>query len=333
MSAASPIVLFVAAAALGGSVFAAVHHAEIVALRVGEPLGSIILAVAVTIIEVALIVSLMVSGAPGADAFARDTVYSAVMIVLNGVVGLCLVFGGARHHEQTFGVDAAASSLGVLGTLATIALVLPNYTRTVTGPLYAPSQLVFVGVVSLVLYGVFLFVQTVRHRDYFLADATADEAHHDTPTAAATRLSAAILCVALVAVVALAKTLSYPLERGLAAAGLPSSFIGVVIAGLVMLPEGVAAVQAARANRLQTSLNLALGSALASIGLTIPAVAAVSLGLGQRLVLGLQAGEMVLLILTMFIATLTLATGRTTVLQGAVHLVIFGVFLFLSAVP
>ena len=335
--AAHPLVLTLAAVVLGGCVFAGVHHAEIIALRVGEPWGSIILAIAVTIIEVALIVSLMLSAASGSDAYARDTVYSAVMIVLNGVVGLCLVFGGARHHEQTFQVQGAASSLGVLGTLATIALVLPNFTRTTAGPLYAPSQLIFIGAVSLCLYGVFIFVQTVRHRDYFLSDepgpAVVDAPQHETPTVRTTQHSAVVLCIALAAVVLLAKILSYPLERGIAAVGLPPAFVGVVIAAIVLLPEGMAAVQAARANRLQTSLNLALGSALASIGLTIPVVAAVSIINGQRLVLGLPASEMVLLLLTLFISTLTLATGRTTVLQGAVHLVIFGVFLFLSAVP
>lgn len=336
ISADATAVLVLAAVLLGGCVFAAVHHAEIIALRVGEPFGSILLAIAVTIIEVALIVSLMLSGSPGAEAFARDTVYSAVMIVLNGVVGLCLVFGGARHHEQTFQVQGAASSLGVLATLATIALVLPNYTRTTAGPLYAPSQLIFVGAVSLCLYGVFLFVQTIRHRAYFLGgeEGADDEAgHHEMPSLTSTQQSAVLLLVALVAVVLLAKSLSYPLERGIASAGLPQAFVGVVIAAMVLLPEGMAAVAAARANRLQTSLNLALGSALATIGLTIPAVAALSVTLHQRLVLGVQPSEMVLLILTLFISTLTLATGRTTVLQGAVHLVIFGVFLFLSAVP
>lgn len=332
VSASSPAVLIVAAILLGGAVFAAVHHAEMIALRVGEPFGSIVLAVAVTVIEVALIVSLMLSGSPGADVFARDTVYSAAMIVLNGVVGLCLVFGGARHHEQSFQVQAATATLGVLGTLATLALVLPNYTRTMAGRVYSPSQLIIVGIASLVLYGVFLFVQTVRHRDYFLSKDE-DDHHHEVPSERVTQHSLILLVAALVAVVLLAKTLSYPLERGIAAAGLPQAFVGVVIAGLVLLPEGMAAVAAARANRLQTSLNLALGSALASIGLTIPAVAVLSVGLGKELVLGLQPAEMVLLLLTLFTSTLTLATGRTTVLQGTVHLVIFVVFLLFSAVP
>jgi len=332
----APAVLIGAAILLLAAVFAAVHHAEIIALRVGEPFGSIVLAVAVTVIEVALIVSMMLAAGENGSAFARDTVFAAVMIVLNGVVGLCLVFGGARHHEQTFQEHGAAAALSVLGTLAAIALVVPNYTRTTPGPYYSPAQLMFVGVVSLLLYGVFLFVQAVSHRDYFIADAEADDADSHAgvrPSGRTGAISVVLLLIALVAVVLLAKTLSPALEKAVADAGLPHAFVGVVIAAVVLLPEGMAAVGAARANLLQTSLNLALGSALASIGLTIPAVAVVSLWMDQPLALGLAPEEMVLLILTLFISTVTLATGRTTILQGAVHLVIFGVFLFLSAVP
>jgi Ca2+:H+ antiporter len=330
----APAVLIPAALLLLAAVFAAVHHAEIVALRVGEPFGSIVLAVAVTIIEVALIVSMMLAAGDRGGALARDTVFAAVMIVLNGVVGLCLVFGGARHGEQSFQEHGASAALSVLGTLAAIALIVPNYTRATPGPSYAPAQLVFVGIVSLLLYGVFLFVQTIRHRDYFITDGDHEGDHAEIrPSGRTTVASIVLLIVALVAVVLLAKTLSPSLEKGVAAAGLPATFVGVVIAALVLLPEGMAAVAAARANQLQTSLNLALGSALASIGLTIPAVAVVSLWLGQPLTLGLAPEEMVLLILTLFISTVTLATGRTTILQGAVHLVIFGVFLFLSAMP
>ncbi len=327
-----PAVLIPAAILLLACVFAAVHHAEIVALRVGEPLGSIVLAIAVTVIEVALIVSLMLAAKDGGGALARDTVFAAVMLVLNGVVGLCLVFGGARHGEQTFQEQGAAAALSVLGTLAALTLIVPNFTRTTPGPVYAPAQLLFVGFVSLLLYCVFLFVQTIRHRTYFMADDEAD--HPDVrPSALITAIGVVLLIVALTSVVLLAKVLSPSLEAAVDAAGLPAAFVGVVIAALVLLPEGMAAVGAARANRLQTSLNLALGSALASIGLTIPAVAVVSLWIGQPLMLGLAPEEMTLLILTLFISTVTLATGRTTILQGAVHLVIFGVFLFLSAVP
>jgi Ca2+:H+ antiporter len=329
----APFVLIPAALLLFGAVFAAVHHAEIVALRVGEPFGSIVLAIAVTVIEVALIVSMMLTAKEGGGALARDTVFAAVMLVLNGVVGLCLVFGGARHHEQSFQEQGTSAALSVLGTLAAIALILPNYTRTLAGPYYAPAQLVFVGCVSLCLYAVFLFVQTISHRDYFMAQTEPGTHAEIRPSGRATAISLGLLAVALVAVVLLAKTLSPSLEMAVAAAALPPSFVGVVIAAIVLLPEGLAAVGAARANRLQTSLNLALGSALASIGLTIPAVAVVSLWMHQQLTLGLPPEETTLLILTLFTGTVTLATGRTTILQGAVHLVIFGVFMFLSAMP
>jgi Ca2+:H+ antiporter len=330
------VALLAAAILLAGSVFAAVHHAEVVALRVGEPMGSIVLAVAVTVIEVALIVSLMLSASTGNETFARDTVYSAVMLVLNGVVGFCLLIGGARHHEQNFQAQGATAALGVLGALATITLILPNYTIATPGPLYSKSQLIVVGTISLCLYAMFLFVQTIRHRDYFMTVAPGPgdvEQPHIAPTLRTTRASAALLVLSLVAVVLLAKTLSYPLKKMIIGAGLPQSFVGVVIAGIVLLPEATAAIANARANRLQTSLNLALGSALASIGLTIPAVAVASLVIGQQLALGISAADTVLLGLTLFVSTLTLATGRTTILQGAIHLSIFGVFLFLAAVP
>jgi Ca2+:H+ antiporter len=295
-----------------------------------------VLAVAVTVIEVALIVSLILSGGPEKAALARDTVFAAVMIVCNGIVGLCLLAGGARHHEQGFQVRGAAAALAVLATLATLALVVPNYTLGRAGPIFTPPQLVFVGVVSLVLYGVFVFVQTIRHRDYFLS-AAQDEDDDGEPAAKPTNTMAlaslALLAAALAAVVLLAKTLSPALQAAVDAAGLPAAVVGVAIAALVLTPEGLAALRAARADRLQTSLNLALGSALATIGLTIPAVAAVSLLLGIDLVLGLEARDTVLLVLTLFVAVLTLGTGRTTVLQGAVHLVIFAVFLFLAAAP
>ena len=339
---ANPVVIAVAAIFLLASVFAAVHHAEVVALKVGEPFGSILLAIAVTVIEVALIVSMMVSASSNGSSLARDTVFSAVIIVLNGVVGLCLVAGGARYHEQGFRVSGTASTLSVLSTLAVMTLILPNFTLTRWGPQYSPVQLIFVSILSLILYGVFVFVQSVRHRDYFLvkdvkaapvADAEPGEKLEALPSAGMTALSSVLLLVSLVAVVLLAKTLSPALEKAIAAAGLPGSFIGVVIAGLVLLPESVAALNAARANRIQTSLNLALGSAVASIGLTIPVVGAVSLYMGQDLTLGLEPQGEVMLILTLFASSLTLATGRATILQGAVHLVIFGVFLLLAAVP
>lgn len=325
-------ITLLAAALLGGAVFAAVHHAEVVALRVGEPFGSLVLAASVTVIEVALIVSIMLSAPDGGATVARDTVFAAIMIVLNGIIGLCLLLGGVRHFEQAFKIQGTGAGLAVIGTLATLALILPNYTRSVPGPIYSDAQLIFVGIVSLSLYCLFLFVQTVRHRDFFL-DATDPRTQHARPTGLITLFSIVLLLVALVSVVLLAKTLSPVIEQSVANAGLPAAFVGVVIASVVLLPEGLSAVRAARANRLQTSLNLSLGSAMATIGLTIPVVAVVSLVLGKPLALGLQPEHIVLLVLTLFISTLSLATGRTTVLQGGVHMVIFAAFMTIAAVP
>ena len=324
-------------AVLVGSVFAAVHHAEVIAHRVGEPFGALVLAIAVTVIEVALIVSLMLASPDGKPTLARDTVFAAVIIVCNGIVGLCLLAGGARHHEQGFEVRGAASYLAVLITFATLTLVMPGFTTTAPGLLYSPSQMAFVSVASLALYAVFLFVQTVRHRDYFLpaAEQHDEEAHAAPPTTQQAGAAALLLLAALGAVVWLAKGLAPTLEAGVRALGAaqPAAIIGVVIAALVLLPESLAAVRAARLDRLQTSLNLALGSAMASIALTVPVVVAVSLWLGTPLVLGLGGKDMAFLALTLLVSTLTLGTGRTTVLQGAVHLVIMAAFVFLVVVP
>jgi Ca2+:H+ antiporter len=322
-----------AGAALIATVFAAVYHAEVVAHRTGEPFGTLVLAVAVTVIEVALIVSVMVADPGNKAGLARDTVFAAVMIVCNGIVGLCLLWGGARHHEQGFQVHGASAALAVLAALTTLTLILPNVATSVPGPLFSTSQLVFAGIVSLVLYGSFVFIQTVRHRDYFLAVERDDEDAHALPSGRTAVVSAALLVAALVAVVGLAKSLTPMLEIGVARLDVPKAVVGIVIAALVLLPEGLAALRAARANRLQTSLNLALGSALASIGLTIPTVAVVSIVLGQPLELGLGEKDQVLLALTLLVGVITLGTGRTTVLQGIVHLVIFAVFLFFAVVP
>jgi Ca2+:H+ antiporter len=316
------------------TVFGAVYHAEVVAHRVGEPFGTLILALAVTIIEVALIVSMMVTGGTDTAELARDTVFAAVMIVCNGIVGLCLLFGGMRHHTQDFQLQGANAALSVLIALTTLSLVLPNVTATTAGRTFSPSQLVFAGLVSLVLYGSFVFVQTIRHRDFFLPpEGVSEETHAAPPTNQAALVSAGLLLVSLVAVVGLAKMLTPFLERGIEAVAAPKSLVGIIIAALVLLPEGLAAFRAARLNRLQTSMNLALGSALASIGLTIPAVAAVSIALGKPLTLGLNVKEEVFLALTLIVSVSTLATGRTTVMQGVVHVVIFVAFLFLVVVP
>jgi len=316
-------------------VMAAVHHAELVAHRVGEPYGTLVLAAAVTVIEVALIVTLMLAGGPATSALPRDTVFATVMIILNGIVGLCLVVGGTRFGEQSFGLLGVNASLATLAAIVVLTLVLPNYTTTIAGPIYSASQLGFVAIVSLLLYGTFVFVQTVKHRDYFLPPGVgqSDEDHADRPSGPVTCVSAALLALCLVAVVLLAKALSPSVEAGVVRIGAPHALVGVIIAAIVLMPEGWASLRAARSNRLQTSLNLALGSALASIGLTVPAVAIVSLVTGWTLTLGIDAKASVLLLLTLMVATLSLGTGRTTVLQGAVHLFIFAVYIFTTVVP
>lgn len=319
--------------ALVGTVFAAVYHAEVVAHRVGEPLGSLVLAAAVTVIEVALIVSMMVAGAVDTAGLARDTVFAAVMIVCNGIVGLCLLAGGLRHREQVFQLQGAQAALSVIIALTTLTMAFPNVTSATTGPRFSPPQLIFVAIVSLTLYASFLFVQTVRHRDYFLPEGGELETHALPPPNSVALFSAGLLFVSLLLVVTLAKMLTPTLELVIARAGAPRSVAGVVIAGLVLLPEGLASYRAAKANRLQTSMNLALGSVLATIGLTIPAVAAVSILFNKPLMLGLNGKEELLLALTLIVSLLTIGTGRTTVLQGIVHLVVFATFLFLSVVP
>jgi Ca2+:H+ antiporter len=322
-----------AGAILIAAVFAAVYHAEVVAHRVGEPFGTLVLALAVTIIEVALIVSVMIGVSGDKAGLARDTVFAVVMIVCNGLVGLCLLSGGVRHHEQGFQVQGASAALAVLAPLTILTMVVPNFTVGTPGPAFGTSQLIFAAIISLVLYGSFVFVQTLRHRDYFLPLEGGDEAHASPPSTSVALASLGLLLVSLVAIVGLAKALTPALESVIESLGAPKAVVGVAIAMLVLMPESLAALRSARANRLQTSLNLALGSALASIGLTIPAVAAVSIMLGQQLDLGLTAKEIVLLALTLLVCVITLGTGRTTVLQGVVHLVIFAAFLFLTAVP
>ena len=316
------------------TVFAAVYHAEVIAHRVGEPFGTLVLALAVTVIETALIVSVMIAAPAEKAGLARDTVFAAVMIVCNGIVGACLLWGGVRHREQGFQVQGANAALAVLAALTILTLVLPNFAARELGSQYNTPQLVFAGLVSLVLYGSFVFVQTVRHRDYFLPVQTEDqEAHAPLPAKRTAAVSAGLLLVSLVAVVGLAKVLTPTVEFGIAYLDVPKAVVGIVIAALVLLPEAVAAVRAAQNNRLQTSLNLALGSSLATIGLTIPAVAAVSIVLGQRLELGLDGKDQALLILTLLLSVITLGTGRTTMLQGVVHLVVFAVFMFFAVVP
>ena len=366
-----PVAVAVVAVALGATVLAAVHHAEVVAHRVGEPFGSLVLAVAVTVIEVALIVTMMVSGGPEAGSLARDTVFAAVMITTNGIVGISLLVGARRYGTTLFNPEGSGAALATVATLATLSLVLPTFTSSTPGPAFSPAQLTFAALASLALYGTFVLTQTKRHRDFFLPVAADGEVtnptksrpaldryaplpqkpsgrdcgrignerhskeddHADPPSNRAALGSLALLLVALVAVVGLAKVESPAIEAGVRAAGFPQSFVGVVIALLVLLPETLAATRAAQRDRMQISLNLAYGSAIASIGLTIPAIALASLWLPGELLLGLGSTQIVLLALTVVVSVLTVVPGRATRLQGGVHLVLLAGFLVLAVNP
>src|ERR1700754_1424276 len=318
---------------LFGTVFAAVHHAEVIAQKIGEPYGTLLLTLAVTVIEVALIATIMLGEKP-VPTLARDTVFAVVMIVCNGLVGICILVGGLRYREQDFQISGANLYLSVLVVLATITLVLPNYTLTTPGPIYSAGQLGFVSVVTVILYGVFLYIQTVRHRDYFINEKGSADDDKATQTSSRTlMLSIVLLLVSLLAVVLLAKKFSLVVDAGAALIGAPPAFAGIVVALLILMPEGVAALSAARKNDLQKSINLALGSSLATIGLTVPAVAVAAYALDKQLVLGLNGQDTVLLVLTFVLSMLTFGTGRTNILFGLVHMVVFAVFLFLVFVP
>jgi Ca2+:H+ antiporter len=331
----TPWVLAGCGLALVGAVIASVHHAEVVAHRLGEPMGTVVLSICVTVIEVALISTVMLSGAPGAASLPRDTIFSVIMISCGGVIGLSLIIGAGRHREQAFNVLGSNASLATLAALTTLALVLPTFTTSSAGPTYTTAQLIFASVASLALWCGFVFVQTVRHRDYFVPvkDRANLNVHAPRPTVAQALASFGALLAALIAVVGLAHQVSPSIETLVDQANLPKSVISVAIAMLTLLPEAWAAIRAALANRIQTSLNLALGSALASIGLTIPAIALASKLVGTTLILGLAPKELVLVVLAFFVTSITLVAGRTHLMLGLVHFVVFCAFLFLSLVP
>ncbi|HEV2796983.1 MAG TPA: ionic transporter y4hA [Nocardioides sp.] len=350
------VVLGALAVLLVAAVLAAVHHAEVVAHRVGEPYGSLLLAVAVTIIEVGLIVTLMVTADKDASGLARDTVFAAVMITVNGIVGLSLLVGALKHHLAVFNPEGTGAALATVISLAVLCLVIPSVTTSQPGPEFTGAQLGFAAIASLALYGMFVFTQTIRPRDFFLPVTHGqhspvvtssgggdsfqhepvdldEDGHADPPTDRAAYTSLGLLVVSLVAVVGLAKIESPAIESGVAALGFPQAFVGVVIALLVLAPETIAAVRAAARNRVQVSLNLAMGSAMASIGLTIPAIAVASIWLDGPLELGLNQLQSVLLLLTAAVAILTVVPGRAKPLQGGVHLVLLAAFLFLTIAP
>ena len=321
---------------LVGAVLAAVHHAEVVAHRVGDPLGSLVLAVAVTVIEVALIVTLMVGDPVHGSTYARDTVFAAVMLTLNGIVGLSLLVAALRHHLAVFNPEGTGSALATVITLAGLTLVLPTFLTSNPGPQFTPGQLAYAAVASLAIYVLFVFTQTVRHTDFFLSpndDPGTTPDQHDLPSDRETLVSLGLLVVALISVVGLAKVESKPLEKAVAAAGLPHEVVGVVIASLVLLPEAISAVRAAAHDRVQVSFNLAYGSAIASIGLTIPTIAVAKIWIDGPLVLGLQTTQIVLLVLSAIVGILTVVPGRSKPLQGGLHLVLLATFVFVSISP
>ena len=320
------------AVVLLGNVISAVHHAEVIALRIGEPFGTLVLALAVTVIEVGMIVVLMMGGEPN-PALMRDSIHAVVMLVLHGLAGLCIVVCAIYHREPEFHVAGANAFLAVLIPMAILVLVMPNYVSAAPGPFYSNSQLVFVSVVCLLLYGAFLFVQTGWHRGYFLPVGDDDSGPPERPSVRVTLASFGLLLVALVSVVVLAKSLTPALDATLAAVHAPVAVIGIVIAAIVLLPESVAAVRAAARNRLQSSINLALGSGVASIGLTVPTVAVVSRVIDQPLQLGISEANSILMGLGVLIAVITYGTGRTNVLAGVVHLTLLAAYLFLTFVP
>jgi Ca2+:H+ antiporter len=324
------IVLVVVGVFLASSVLAAVHHAEVIAHRVGEPFGSLVLAVSVTVIEVGLIVTLMVSESDGNETLARDTVFAAAMITTNGILGLCILIAAIRGHFATFNAEGTASALATVATLAVLTLVLPTFTTSAPGPEFTSAQLAFAGVAAVALYGLFVFIQTVRHRDYFVIEGLE---HAEPPSDREALISLGLLVAGLVAVVGLAKVESKAIEDAVTGLGAPKSAVGVIIALLVLAPETLAAVRNAARGRVQTSFNLALGSAMASIGLTIPAIAIASIWLEGPLVLGLDSTQIVLLVITVLVGSLTVLPGRATVQEGGVHLVLFAAFVFLALNP
>ncbi len=324
---------------LGIAIMSSVHHAEIIAHKIGEGLGTLVLALSVTIIEVGLIVSLMDQVGDAANSLARDTIFAAIMIITNGMVAFCLILGGLKYREQEFQVQGSKSLLVVLVTLAILVFVLPNFTSSSAGSTYSSFQLGFIGVVCILLYLLFIFFQTMSHKSYFeatngnteLADEAEAAAHEVSNTEA--WLSFISLSLSLIAVIGLAKLISPVIEAGIVFFGAPKTTVGLIIAAIVLAPETWAAVNASRANRLQTSLNLALGSGIASIALTIPVVIVYSFIEGRDLILGLEPKHMVLLLMTFLVGNLTLGTGRSTMLQGCVHGVILLTYFVLTIVP
>ena len=316
------------------SAFGVVHEAEDLAHRLGEPLGTLVLTLAIVIIEVALISAVMLS-AKDAPTLGRDTMFAVLMIVLNGVVGLGLLVGGLRHHQQSYNLQGASAFLSVIIPLTTIALIIPNFTSSTADGTLTTLQAVAFSVFTLALYGVFLLIQTSRHSDFFkdAQEQTVSGSDAGSTSGGAIAKHVFLLLANVVPIVLLAKSLAAILDHGIAALGAPSALGGVLIAAIVFTPEAISALKAIARNELQRAINLCLGAATSTVGLTVPAILTIGLLTGQTVVLGLKPTEMTLLAVTLILSMQTFSGLRTTVLEGAVHLVVFFVYLVLIFSP
>jgi Ca2+:H+ antiporter len=320
--------------------FGVVEEADYVAGLLGEPLGTLVLTLSIVIIEVALIAAVALSG-EAVPTLGRDTMFAVLMIVLNGVVGVALISGGLRHHEQAYNLQGAVAYLAVIIPLSVIALILPSFTKAVPIGSLTTTQAVFFSLFTVLLYGIFLAIQTGRHRGFFV------EPHNDTESVATVSTPqerravsfgvlgrhTLLLVITILPIVLLAKQLAKLIDYGIAVLGAPPALGGVLIALIIFTPEGIATLRAALNNQLQRSINLSLGASASTIGLTVPAILCIGLATGKTMVLGLDPTGMTLLALTLVLSTLTFSGLRTTVLEGAVHLVVFLVYIVLIFSP
>ena len=317
------------------SAMCVVRHAECLAVKLGEPYGTLILTLSAISIEVVMISTAMLHGANN-PTLGRDAIFAVVMIALNGFVGLCLVIGGLRYREQYYNLQGVNSYLNVIMTLAVLGLVLPNFTTSTSSPTFSTEQEIFLIVMSLLLYAIFLLIQTMRHRRYFVeyreTVSAANSAHHPLQTYS-TGFHATMLLLYMVTVILLAKKFAIPLDNSIERFGMPQAFGGAIIAALVLAPEGIGAIDATLRNQLQRSINILFGSVLATIGLTISAVLTIGLSTRQSVVLGVQGGNLPLLLLTLAVSVVTFTSRKTNVLQGCVHLLLFAVFVLLIFAP
>jgi len=309
-----------------------VRHADCLAVKLGEPYGTLVLTLSAIAIEVAVISTAMLHGANN-PSLARDAMFGVVMIALGGLMGVALLVGGLRHREQHYNLQGVNSYLNVIMALAVLGLVFPAFTTSTRGPTFSTSQLIFLAIVSLIIYGIFLLIQTVRHRQHFVDSSEVVIDTHHSSQMRATGFHATMLILYLLGVVLLAEQFAIPLDNGIERLGMPQAFGGAIIAALVLAPEGIGAIAAARRNQLQRSVNILLGSVLATIGLTIPAVVTIGFVTKRSITLGLEGANLPLLVLTLGASMVTFSSGRTNVLQGFIHLLLFAVFVLLIFAP